>query len=216
MKRGAVLLVAAIGVGVAWAGDADDGWVQYADKDAVVSYSKALEGSKVLAMRGVSTVDVPIARLMGVYLDTKRSTDWVDLLVQLDEHPVAGTDDAIERQIYDMPWPVADREFVFKRTVTWEPERKTVTIRYTSIDDPRYPVTDTYVRATDYGSFWRFTAQPGGTTRVEAVAMVDPEGSLPAWLFNSVQKSWPRESIEGLLKEAAKTDVVPLAKVADW
>jgi hypothetical protein len=115
-----------------------------------------------------------------------------------------------------MPWPVSDREFVFQRTVTWEPEQKSVTITYRSVEDPRYPVTDDYVRATDYGSFFRFTALDGGKTRIEAVAMVDPEGSLPAWVFNMVQRAWPRESIHGLIAEASKDGVSPFPKVVDW
>lgn len=195
---------------------AADAWERYSDKDGIASYRAEIPGTKVLAMRGVATVDVPIGRIMGVYLDASRATNWVDLLVQLDERPIAGTDNAVERQIFDMPWPVSDREFVFSRTVVWKPETKTVTISYASIDDPRFPVSDDYVRATDHGSFFRFTARSDGRTDVEVVAKVDPEGSLPAWLFNTVQRSWPRDTIGALVTEASKDDVVPHPTCADW
>jgi hypothetical protein len=208
------LLLAAL-VAFATPAFADD-WVAYSDRDDVASYSRSIPGSKVLAMKGVSTLDVPIGRLIGVYLDAARAPKWVDLMISLEEHKLPGGHDAIERQLYDMPWPVYDREFVFKRTVAIDPATKTVTISYKSIQDARHPVTDDYVRATDYGSYWKFTALPGGKTRVEAVAMVDPEGSLPAWLFNSVQRSWPRESIHGIKAEASKPDVVPFPDVAGW
>jgi hypothetical protein len=193
----------------------DGGWKRYEERDGVASYSRAMADSKLLATRGVATVDVDFGRLLGVYLDAKRAPSWVNLMVQLDEKPIPGTDDAIERQIYDMPWPVADREFVFRRTVRWEPDQHAVTVTYNSVDDPTFPVGDTYVRAIDHGSYFRFVAKAAGKTQVEAVAMIDPMGSLPAWLFNSVQRSWPRESILALVREASKPDVVPHPKGAE-
>lgn len=196
----------------AWAAD----WVQYSEKDDVTSYSKALEGSNVMAMRGVGTVAVPLCQLMGVYLDTRRAPDWVNMMVKLDEHAIPGTSDAIERQIYDMPWPVSDREFVFKRTAVWDAAKKTVTVSYRSLDDARYPLGDEYVRGVDHGSFWRLSVVDAGHTRVEAVAMVDPAGSLPAWLVNSLQRAWPRESIHGLVAEVAKGRVTPRPECAGW
>lgn len=216
MKRAVpaiVLLLSALRP--AHAGD-DGGWVRYSERDDVTSYSKSLEGSKVLAMRGVATVAVPLCQAMGVYLDTKRAPDWVNLMVKLDEHAVPGTSDAIEHHIYDMPWPVSDREFVFKRTTVWDAERKSVTVSYKSLEDARYPLNETYVRAFDHGSFWRLTMVDAGHTKVEAVAMVDPAGSLPAWLFNSVQRAWPRESIHGLVAEVAKGHVTPRIECAGW
>lgn len=195
---------------------ADEAWKRYDERDGVTSYSRSLADSRLLAMRGVATVDAPLGKLLGVYLDAKKATSWVNLLVQLDEKPIAGTLDAIERQIYDMPWPVADREFVFKREVTVNAQAKTVKVVYTSVEDARFPVTEDYVRAHDHGSGFTFTLGPDGKTTIEAVAQVDPKGSLPAWLFNSVQRSWPRESIGALVKAAAAPDVVSHPSVAGW
>ncbi len=35
----------------------------------------------------------------------------------------------------------------------------------------------------------------------------DPKGSVPKWLVNLFQKGWPRNTIEGIRKQAAKADV---------
>ena len=91
---------------------------------------------------------------------------------------------------------------VFKRTTHWEDATKTVTVTYHSVEDAKYPHTDELVRGIDHGSFWKFTVVDATHTRVEAVAMVDPQGSLPSWLFNSVQRAWPRDSIHGLVADA--------------
>lgn len=186
---------------------ADPEWVEYSDRGDVRSYSREMPGSNVLAMRGVMTVDVPFCTLLAVYLDVDRAVNWVDMLAEIVEHPIEGGDDAIERHLYDMPWPATDREFVFRRTVAWSPSDESVTITYRSTDDPRHPVQESPVRAVDHGSYWRFHKVDDGHTEIEAVAMVDPMGSLPAWLFNAVQRAWPRNSIHGLLKEVARTDL---------
>lgn len=201
------LLLTVSSLAVAAEGD----WKLYADKDEVQSFSRALPDTRVLAMRGVTTIPLHISTVVGAYLDDSIATEWVDMLVRYDGHPIEGTANAIERQIYDMPWPVADREFVWKRTVVFDAARKTVKVSYQSIEDARYPVTEDYVRATDFGSSFTFTALPDGKTKVDAVAMVNPEGSLPLWLFNSVQKGWPRESLTGLRRVSS----APGAKVWD-
>jgi hypothetical protein len=195
---------------------AGDGWVQYSEKDDVTSYSKALEGSNLLSTRGVATIQVPLCQAMGMYLDTKRAPNWVNLMVRLDATPIAGSADVLERHVYDMPWPVSDREFVFKRTTVWEDASKTVTVTYHSVEDAKYPHTEELVRGIDHGSFWKFTVVDATHTRVEAVAMVDPQGALPSWLFNSVQRAWPRDSIHGLVAEVAKGHVTPRPECAGW
>lgn len=199
----------------AFAGD-DPGWEQYAEKGKVTSYKKSMEGTKVLAMRGVAVIDVPIEKVVGVYLDATKATSWVDLLIQLDERKIPGGDDAVERHIYDMPWPASDREFVFRRHVVWEPEAKAVSISYKSQEHPDFPVTDAYVRGTDHGSVFRFVATEDGRTHVDAIAKVDPEGGLPAWVVNMVQRSWPEDSILALEKAALSDGVVPHPKVVAW
>ncbi len=195
---------------------AGDGWVQYSEKDDVTSYSQSLEGSNMLSTRGVATINVPLCQAMGLYLDTKRAPNWVNLMVRLDATPIAGSTDVLEHHIYDMPWPVSDREFVFKRTTHWEDATKTVTVTYHSVEDAKYPHTDEFVRGIDHGSFWKFTVVDATHTRVEAVAMVDPQGALPSWLFNSVQRAWPRDSIHGLVAEVAKGHVTPRPECAGW
>lgn len=195
---------------------AGDGWIPYSEKDDVTSYSKSLEGSNMLATRGVATIAVPLCQAMGVYLDTSRAPDWVNLMVRLDATPIPGGTDVLEHHVFDMPWPVSDREFVFKRSTQWDAATKTVTVTYHSIEDARYPHVDDLVRGIDHGSYWKFTVVDAGHTRVEAVAMVDPQGALPAWLFNSVQRAWPRDSIHGLIAEVAKGHVTPRPECAGW
>jgi len=201
-----------VGVLAAWG---SDGWTEFSNRGGVTTSYKAIEGTKVLAMKGVGEVDVPLERILGVFLDGSKSTEWVDLMMRYEEK-VLGQDLRIEHQMYDMPWPVWDREFVLRREDTFDAARKTVRVTYTSVDDPAFPPQEGIVRGVDHGSFWEFTALPGGRTRIVIEVFIDPRGSIPAWLVNSIQRSWPRASIEALVDRSIKPDVRPYPRVRGW
>jgi hypothetical protein len=194
---------------------ASQGWTQFSDRDGVVTSYKPIEGTKVLAMKGVGEVDVPLERVLGVFLDGSKSTEWVDLMIAYKEKPES-QDVRVEYQLYDMPWPIWDREFVLRRVDTYDAATKTVRVTYTSVDDPAFPLRDDTVRGTDHGSFWEFTALPGGRTRIVIEVFIDPMGSIPSWLVNSIQRAWPHDSIFALVDRAIKPDIKPYPRVHGW
>jgi hypothetical protein len=48
----------------------------------------------------------------------------------------------------------------------------------------------------------------GSKTRVTVQIMADPKGSVPKWIVNLIQKSWPRTTLQRLAAQSAKADVV--------
>jgi hypothetical protein len=158
---------------------------------------------------------VPISRIANVIFDGSKSTQWVDMLV-IYKDIRESSNVTIEYQQYDMPWPIWDRAFVLRRTDSFDPATKTVSVRYESVDDPRLPVPSDVVRGHDSGSFWKFSALPGERTHVEIEVFVDPRGDLPAWLVNGIQKGWPRQTFAALAERAMKPDVAPDPRVAGW
>lgn len=212
MRRVTVALLACL---LASAAAATEGWTVYSTKGGVESSYKAIEGSKLLGAKGVAEVDVPIGRILGVFLDGTKSTEWVDMMAQYDER-VLRPDVRVEYQLYDMPWPIWDREFVLERTDTFDATKKMVRITYKSVAHADFPEHPERVRGEDYGSFWEFTALPGGRTRIVIEVFIDPKGGLPAWLVNSIQRGWPRATVDALVARALKPDVQPHPRVASW
>jgi hypothetical protein len=130
---------------------ATEPWTVYEDRDGIVSSYRGIPGSKVLAARGEVVANVEIAAAVAYVLDPTKSTEWVDMLVDLSEHERGGGA-YVERQTYDMPWPTWDREFVLRRTVSSDAADHSVTVTYASIDDAQYPARDGVVRGRDSGS----------------------------------------------------------------
>ncbi|MGZ3688603.1 MAG: hypothetical protein ACXWP5_09760, partial [Bdellovibrionota bacterium] len=45
-------------------------------------------------------------------------------------------------------------------------------------------------------------------THVDVQVNADPRGEIPKWMVNLFQKKWPYNTLEGIRRQAAKTDVV--------
>jgi len=194
---------------------ASEGWTEFADSRGVRSFYKEMEGTKVLAMKGVGDLDVPLSKILGVILDGSKSTEWVDMLVKYDDVRQSDTV-TVEMQRYDMPWPIWDREFVLRRTDTFDAANHRVSVHYKSVEDPHFPLSSDAVRGVDSGSFWTFQALPGGRTHIEIEVFVDPRGEIPSWLVNAIQKAWPRNTFDALRARALKPDVKDDPRVVAW
>ena len=51
----------------------------------------------------------------------------------------------------------------------------------------------------------------GNKTIVDVAVALDPKGSLPGWVVNLVQKSWPMKTLKGLRNQVKKPFVKTLA-----
>lgn len=193
----------------------DDSWTLIGEKNGVKSYKKSLPGTKFMGFAGDGVVDVDIAKVMQNALDLSRYTEYVDLLAEQQVLEVREHDFTVW-QHYDLSWPVQDRDYALRGIVEPDAEKKSVTLVWKSITDARIPVKDCCVRAEITRTFFRFTALPGGKTRIECEIMTDPRGQIPAWMANMVQKNWPYNTIKGHEKQAKKADVKPHPDYLGW
>ena len=115
-----------------------------------------------------------------------------------------------------MPWPVSDRDYVFDKKVVYDADKKIATVHLTSVESPKVPVSNDFVRARGERTFWQFTVAENGKTNITVEVMTDPEGALPDWAVNSIQADWPHKSITNLLNRASKGDVPHDKNTAGW
>jgi hypothetical protein len=192
------------------------GWASIDNSDGIETFRKEVEGSNMMAFRGEGETDVHISLLASVLLDPSKGTEWVDMLVGSELVRRDGPNHILLYNHYDLSWPISDRDYVMDRVARFDPEAKVVTVTYSSVVDPLKPEQDCCVRATAHRTFWRFTTLPSGRTKVEVEVHTDPQGMLPAWVVNMVQKGWPKNSISGLTARSIKPDVVPHPQAVGW
>ena len=198
-------------------------WEQFDEEDGIKMYRHDVSGSSIVALRGEGFVAAPISRVASVLIDRKRSIEWIDRLVKTKLIRQISDTESIEWDHIKTPTPLKDRDFVFKSSISTDPAKKKVTFSYYSVTDPLAPETDDYVR----GSFKRGkfeltmatrTNKDGTKTRgtiVNAEVEVDPRGSVPKFIVNMVQKSWPHQTLTALRKQVAKPDIKDDTRVVE-
>jgi hypothetical protein len=103
----------------------------------------------------------------------------------------------------DLPWPVSNRDFIIRITLTQEPLTKVMTIVAENM--PKYvPQKNGIVRIQKSYGIWQISPIDNKHVRVEYTLQVDPGGSIPAWLVNMVASTGPYQSFIGLRKQVKK------------
>lgn len=211
LALGATALAIAVPT-AAWA----DEWEVIDESDGIITSRKEVSGSSMLAFRGESDTDVHISRLLAVLLDANKGPEWVDLQTVSREVERISGEETVLYQVYDLSWPISDRDYLLRRITHFDAASKVATVTYNSVERADTPPDDCCVRAQALRTYWRLTAKPDGGTHVEVEVLTDPKGMLPAWVVNLVQRGWPRNSITGLTGRAAEADIQGAGPTAGW
>ena len=195
---------------------ADAQWETISVEDGFTTQRKEVPGSDMFAFRGEMEADVSIAELMTVFLDTDRRKDWVDRFERTSDLSIDGTFAKTYYIRFDLPYPISDRDYVLNAVGKIDDANRVVTTLIKSVDHDKAPEGDCCVRANALGTFYRFSQLPSGKTKLEVEVHTDPKGSLPSWLVNIIQKSWPRKTLQALVRESRKAGVPKHQTFAHW
>jgi hypothetical protein len=178
------------------------GWEKIDEEDGIRVFRKEMPGSPLVAFRGEGMVTAPIEKLLWVIADDVHRAQWTDRLEKSRVLEQRSPSESIIYQHYSMPFPVSDRDYVYYGRAVRNAAGG-VTIDLHSVRHPKAPPT-VGVRAKLM--FGRYTLIPKGRSATYVVVEMhtDPMGSIPAWLVNLVQKSWPLKTIQGLRNQVRK------------
>ena len=164
-------------------------------------------GRELVAFRGEGIVDAPLLLVGSVLVDTARSPEWVDSLVESKILRKVSEEEYVTYTHIATPIVMKDRDFVTDTKLVVDPAKKTLTIQIHSVTDPAAPKTS-YVRGELMNSAFVLTAIDGGKrTRVETEIHCDPKGNVADWIVNLFQKGWPYNTLKSLRAQVNKPDV---------
>ena len=127
---------------------APPGWTVVGVTDGVEVAQQSSKGSDLLSFRGETTTDVPIAKLAGLLQDDPKATEWVDLMSVSDSLDRIDEQTKYLYQVYDLPWPVQDRDYLLKRTVNIDVPNKVFTVSIVStVNAQQKPEQECCIRA---------------------------------------------------------------------
>lgn len=177
-------------------------WELRTETDNIRIYTTGQPGSKFKAFKAVATLDVPIENLMAVMINPVSCTEWVH---NCSESYAFGNGDFHDRYAYsvnDMPWPVADRDYVLRIRTRGDRESGEVIMDLNATPDLRAESSNR-IRVDRSDTLYRFIPE-GDSTRMIWVQHTDPNGSLPGWLVNSLLVDIPVRSMQALEEVARK------------
>ena len=196
---------------------APPGWTVVGVTDGVEVAQQSSKGSDLLSFRGETTTDVSIAKLAGLLQDDPKATEWVDLMSVSDSLDRIDEQSKYLYQVYDLPWPVQDRDYLLKRTVNIDVPNKVFTVSIIStVNAQQKPEQECCIRADITKTLWHLQRLDNGKTKVVVEVTTDPKGSLPAWVVNMLQQDWPHKTVNGLLRRAQKADIAPDPSLVSW
>jgi hypothetical protein len=205
----AALCVISFRAQVAHADAAKGDWQEINDKDGIKVYRKSVEGSKIVAFRGVAVVDAPVGKVLQVIADNDHRTEWVDRLYLSRVLEQPSPSEFVVYAGYKLPALFSNRDYVY-RGKAWTRKDGSIYVYIRSEDHPKAPPT-IGVRAWLNKSVYILTPVEGGKkTEVDVEVHTDPKGAIATWLVNLIQKSWPHKTLAAIRKQVAKPFVVEL------
>lgn len=193
-------------------------WKIVGDEDGFRLFKADYPNSNIIGIKGETIIDYPIDRVFTVFYDHTRQKEWINRLkhVEIVEMKSFG-----KRIVYSQgyfPWPTTDREFLLENTCSYKKEEKQVNCVMSSVDKKLYPhlKNDDHVRAIVIDGGFQLNDVGDNKTKVAVYIHGDPKGHIPTFIVNIIQEQWPRKSIENLLKQLKKDDIVVNSHIVQW
>src|SRR6267142_211879 len=104
----------------------------------------------------------------------------------------------------DLPMMFSDLDIVTRGVRSVDPKTGIRRIDFKSIEHPKVPPREGFIRLQHTGGFWEFVPDGGKRSKVTFETYVDLGGSLPGWLVSGMMASTAIGNYEALSKEALR------------
>jgi hypothetical protein len=165
-------------------------WEFKKEHDSIKVYTRNEENNPVKSYRGELDLHTTMAKISKVLGNTE-SFDWWDknihditVLAFVPEHDIK------YYLVYDLPWPVSDRDLCAEAKITYDSLTGKRTVRAIPLEGV-IPEKPDMVRIKNYWQEWSMQATAPGIVHVTLEGSVDPGGNIPAWLVNMVITDTP-------------------------
>ena len=180
------------------------GWKLRKDKNGIKVYTRDHEGKGLLEYRAITIIETDMDRLVKMIFDVENYPAWTANCASAEIYEVLNDSSWIEYMVTSVPWPIDNRDVVFKFIVTDHSEDY-FEAHLTSLPDA-VPEKEKYTRMQDSRGSWTF--KKADNDRVEVVHQFygDPEGNIPNWIVNMFIVSGPYNTLLNLKELCADPD----------
>jgi hypothetical protein len=178
-------------------------WKFIKEKDGIKIYTRSDETNPVKSYRGETTLNTTMEKISHI-IGRIESFDWweedistIDVLEYKEEEFIK------YYLIYDIPWPLDDRDLCVKSIITNDSVTGKRTVFATPMEGV-IPEKPGLVRIKNYWQKWEM--EPVGEDKVYVIleGSVDPAGAIPSWIVNMVITDTPLNIINKVRVQVAK------------
>jgi hypothetical protein len=174
-------------------------WKFIKEKDGIKIYTRNEENNPVKSFKGETVLNTNMEKIKQIIGRVESFEWWADDIKEIKVLEYIEEEVIKYYLIYDVPWPLADRDLCVESKITNDPVTGTRVVFATPLPGI-IPINPDMVRITNYWQKWTMT--PAGDNQVSVVleGSVDPAGAIPAWIVNMVITDTPL-SIIGKVRE---------------
>lgn len=197
----AKLLCVALLAPLAAAADAAP-WALVRDRDGIAVHTRPVEGSGILEFKGTGLVAASVDSVRAVLRNVDDFEHWFP---NTSESRLLAREDDVQFQytVIDAPWPVSDRDNVFRSETEHDPATGIVRVAVTAAPD-RVPEQPDRVRVRHARGQWLLEPVAPDRTRVTFTMHLEPGGGVPQWLLNSQVVETPFKALANLRTRLAE------------
>lgn len=174
--------------------ETDANWEVQVDADGVLVETRDVEGSNYKAFRASATVSASPAEVMARLRDFAEYPNWFP--DTLEARRLERDDGVFASYVRtDAPWPVKDRDAVYRQTTEETADR--IVISIVAMPDA-VPEVKGAVRVREASGAWILTAIDDNRTRIEWEFHLEPGGNVPASLANARVIETPEKALTAL------------------
>jgi hypothetical protein len=178
-------------------------WDFIKEKDGIKIYTQKEAGKSLKSYKGVTYIKAPAEKVFDLLEDVNHTEWWDKNLTQIKVLKYEKYKRAQYYLVYDLPWPVTDRDLCVDVSVQFDPISGAGTITAGPLPG-LYPECDDKVRIREYRQTW--TVKPAGKESAYVVleGYLDPAGSIPDWIINMIIVDSPYKVIHGVKQRLEK------------
>lgn len=172
-------------------------WEFVKEQDGIKIYTRKDLHSDLKSYRGETSFRAPMEKVC-MLLGTSNNFDWWDK--GFSTIKILNYQDQKFIQyyfVYDMPWPVADRDLTVESVIKMD----TATGKYTVSSHPvpnAIPQNPDLVRITKYWQIWTVQPLDKRLMHITLEGAIDPGGNIPSWLYNMLVTEMPLKTLRSL------------------
>lgn len=182
-------------------------WELVDKEDGIEIFHREIIGSPIVALKGRGVIKAPLWKVASILLDTKRAPEWVDSLGESKVVRRLNTYNYIEYNHIRTPFIMKDREFISNVTIKVDSKSKKFALQYSPINELISTPKSSKIRGQIVSGSFDLKSLTSDSTILVAEIHCDPMGSVPKWIVNFFQRSWPHDTFQSLRRQVKKTDI---------